>query len=230
MTLVRAENLGKRFARTFPRGETLIGRLKGLGRASAEKSVWALRGAAFELRRGENLGVQGPNGSGKSTLLRLVAGIMAPTEGRVVVEGRTAAVLAAGAGLQGELSLGDNLELSGILHGLTRRETLRRRDQILDFAGLRPLAGVRTAELSSGQAARASFSAALHCDFDLLLLDEALAVGDAEFSGRCETALRALSSEGKALIAVSHDAQALGRLCGSILELRDGRPAEAAGA
>ena len=80
MTLVRAENLGKRFARTFPRGETLIGRLKGLGRASAEKSVWALRGAAFELRRGENLGVQGPNGSGKSTLLRLVAGIMAPTE------------------------------------------------------------------------------------------------------------------------------------------------------
>ncbi len=228
MTLVRAENLGKRFTRSYPRQETLIGRLKGLGRASPEKSVWALRGADFQLRRGENLGVAGPNGSGKSTLLRLVAAIMSPTEGRVRVEGKTAAVLAAGAGLQGELCLGDNLELSGILHGLSRRETLLRRDKILDFAGLRPLAGVRTAELSAGQAARAAFSAALHCDFDLLLLDEALAVGDAEFAARCENALLGLSAVGKSLIAVSHDAAALGRLCGSILQLRQGRVAEAA--
>lgn len=221
--VLECENLGKRYWRTYPKSETLIGRLRGLGLGGEPKSLWALREVSFALKQGEALGIAGPNGAGKSTLLRLAAGIMDPTEGRLSRGGPAAAVLAAGAGFQGELSLEDNLDLAGVLHGLTPAEARRRRGAVLEFAGLSAAAGVRLAELSAGQQARAAFSAALHSEFKLLILDEALAVGDAEFSRRSEEALAALKARGKALLVASHDDEALGRLCGRILELREGR-------
>ena len=173
--------------------------------APASLPVWALRDLSFSVERGDCLGVVGPNGCGKSTLLKLIAGIMEPTEGTLRVEGRASAFLSLGAALQPDLGVRDNVEIGGILMGLRRREILARTEAILDFAGATALAEVRLGELSTGQAARVAFSTMIHADLDLLLVDEALAVGDSAFQAKCLEAFGKLRKEGKTLVVASHD-------------------------
>jgi ABC-type polysaccharide/polyol phosphate transport system ATPase subunit len=185
--------------------------------------VWALRDVSFEVGRGECLGITGPNGSGKSTLLAVIAGILEPTSGSVRVEGRVNTFFNLRAGLQAELSVRDNIEVCGILMGLRRWEVLRRLEAILDFAEMADLAEVRMAELSTGQAARITFSTAIHSDLDILLVDEVLAVGDQAFQEKCRQAFARLRREGKTLIVVSHDEALLRSLASRMLRLRGGR-------
>jgi ABC-type polysaccharide/polyol phosphate transport system ATPase subunit len=219
---VRAERLSKRFRHVLPRRDTLLGRLRGLGDGV---ETWALRELSFEVEPGECFGISGPNGAGKSTLLSLIAGILAPTSGRVEVGGRTNAFLSLTHGLQPELSVLDNIEICGILMGLRRRELLRRRDAILDFSGLAERAELRLAELSTGQTARVAFSTALHADLDIMLIDETLAVGDAAFQAKCARAFHDLRGQGKTLLIASHDQELLRRLCRRTLHLEQGRGA-----
>ncbi len=221
---VSVSGLGKLFSHRLPRNRTLVGRLRcAFNGQRAVIPVWALKGVSFEVGRGECLGITGPNGSGKSTLLRIIAGILAPTEGTVRVDGRVNTFLNIGAGLQGDLSVSDNIEICGILMGLRRRQVLDRVARILDFAELGPLAGVRMGELSSGQSARVVFSTTIHSDLDVLLVDEALSVGDPAFRRKCRESFLRLRREGKTLIVVSHDEDMLAKLDARIVRLEGGR-------
>ncbi|MDX6769538.1 MAG: ATP-binding cassette domain-containing protein [Elusimicrobiota bacterium] len=218
---VRAVGLGKLFRRTSPRHDTIIGRLRHpVGPAD---STWALREVSFEVGRGECFGVCGPAGSGKTTLLRLVAGILEPTEGLLEVDGRTNALLSLRAALHPELSVLENVEICGVLMGLRLTQIRRRAEAILDFAELTGRAGLRMSELPAGQAARVSFATAVHADLDILLIDEALAVGDAAFTAKCESALTRLRREGTTILAASHDPSLLARVASRHLRLDGGR-------
>lgn len=225
--VVAARGLGKLFRHRLPRYSSVVGRLRLWSEGGAGAlPVWALKDVSFELRRGECLGVAGPNGSGKTTLLRLLAGILEPSEGSCSVFGRVNTLLNLGAGLQSELSVRDNVEICAILMGLRRAEALKRSDAILDFAGLRDLAEVRMGELSTGQTARLSFAAALHADLDVLLVDEALAVGDQAFQNKCKEAFAGLRRDGKTMVVISHDEALLRGLSTRILRLDHGRMVE----
>ncbi|MBI3549129.1 MAG: ABC transporter ATP-binding protein [Elusimicrobia bacterium] len=223
---LEVRGLGKLFHHTLPRYRTMVGRLRRWADGGPSGlPVWALKDVSFEVARGECLGVMGPNGSGKSTLLALIAGILEPTEGAIRARGRVNTLLNLGAGLQQELSVRDNVEIFGILTGLSRRRALELTPRILDFAGVEPLAEVRMAELSSGQAARVAFSTAMHSDLDLLLVDETLSVGDSQFQAKCEGEFQRLRREGRTLIVVSHDEPALRAVATRILRLESGRVA-----
>lgn len=222
--VVAVDNLGKLFHHRLPRYRSLVGRLRCA--LSGDKSVieaWALKNISFSVGRGECLGITGPNGSGKSTLLGIIAGILEPTEGAVAVQGRANTFFNIDAGMQKELSVLDNIEICGILMGLRRREILKRVPEILAFSEMGALAEVRMGELSSGQAARVIFSTVIHSDLDLLLVDEALSVGDRAFQEKCRRAFIELRRQGKTLIVVSHDEDMLRGLDCRIMRLKDGR-------
>lgn len=216
--------LGKLFHHRLPRYASLVGRLRLWSEGGpGSLPVWALKEVSFELAHGECLGIAGPNGSGKSTLLSLLAGILEPTTGSVRVEGRVSTLININAGLQPDLSVLDNVEIFGVLMGLRRREALKRVPAVLEFAGLSELAEVRMGELSTGQVARVAFSSALHADLDVLLVDEALSVGDAAFQEKCRTAFARLRAAGKTMVVISHDEGMLRSLCTRILRLDAGR-------
>ena len=222
--VISARGLGKLFHHRLPRYASVVGRLRLLSEGGPGAiPVWALKDVSFELSRGECLGVAGPNGSGKSTLLGLLAGILEPTEGSLRVEGKTSTLLNLNAGLQTELSVRDNVEICGILMGLRRREALKRVAAVLEFAELSELAEVRMGELSSGQSARVTFSAAIHADLDVILVDEALSVGDRAFQEKCRLAFERLRREGKTMVVISHDEDLLRGMCSRILRLDAGR-------
>jgi ABC-type polysaccharide/polyol phosphate transport system ATPase subunit len=224
---IRVEGLGKCFRQTVPRQLTLAGRLRRRWKDEASASeLWALRDVSFSLAPGELLGVSGPNGAGKSTLLRLLAGILRPTEGRVQTRGRVNTFFQIGAGIERELSLRDNIEISGTLMGLRRKAIRQCMDEILDFAGLVEKADVRMAELSSGQVARAAFATAVHADLDVMLVDELLAVGDAAFQAKCLQTFARMRADGRSLIVTSHDQELLARMASSRLHLSVGRMQE----
>jgi len=224
MSMVKVRGLGKLYHHHLPRYRTLVGRLRcALDGRKASLPVWALKDVSFDVGRGECLGIAGPNGSGKSTLLSVISGIIEPTEGNVSVEGKANTFFNLGAGLQTELGVRDNIEICGILMGLRRRQVRERMDAILEFSGIGDLADVRMAELSTGQAARVSFSTMVHSDLDLMLIDEALAVGDAAFQEKCLGEFSRLRRDGKTLIVVSHDEDLLGRLGAKILRMKGGR-------
>ena len=221
---VVVHGLGKLFHHSLPRYRSLIGRLRRAWEGGAARiPVWALRDVSFEVSPGDCLGIIGPNGSGKSTLLGILAGILEPTEGTARVNGRTSTYFNLDAGLQDELSVRDNIEICGVLMGLRRREILRRIPAILEFSELAGLSEVRMGELSTGQAARAAFAAAIHSDLEVLLVDEALSVGDRSFQDKCQGAFARLRRDGKTLIVASHDEDMLRGMASRILRLGAGR-------
>jgi ABC-type polysaccharide/polyol phosphate transport system ATPase subunit len=194
------------------------------GRAlSADDGVPALTGVSFEVAEGETVGIIGPNGSGKSTLLKLLAGILQPTSGSVCVRGRLAALLELGAGFHPEISGRENVEISGLLLGLTRREIAARFDEIVRFAELEEFLDAPVKTYSSGMAVRLGFSIAAHCDPDVLLVDEVLAVGDEAFARRSLEKFAEFERAGKTLVLVSHDLTLVGARCRRALWLDRGR-------
>lgn len=222
--VVAVENLSKRFYHRLPRYRSMVGRLRcALNGDKAVLEAWALKDISFTVGRGECLGITGPNGSGKSTLLGLIAGILEPTAGVVRVEGRANTFFNLNAGMQKELSVLDNIEICGVLMGLRRREALKRVPEILAFAEMETLAEVRMGELSSGQAARVIFATVIKSDLDLLLVDEALSVGDRAFQEKCRQAFVQLRRQGKTLIVVSHDEEMLRGLDARLMRLNAGR-------
>ncbi len=190
---------------------------------AAEGGVAALDGVSFEVAAGETLGVIGANGSGKSTLLKLLAGIVRPTRGSVEVRGRLAALLELGAGFHPELSGRENVEITGLLLGLTKKEIAARFDDIVRFAGAEEFLDAPVKTYSSGMAVRLGFAIAAHSDPDVLLVDEVLAVGDEAFSHRALEKFSEFERAGRTLVFVSHDLPLVAERCRRVLWLEAGR-------
>ncbi len=177
----------------------------------------------FSVAEGEFFGVVGPNGSGKSTLLKLLAGIYRSDEGTVRVRGRLSPFIELGVGFNPEFSARTNIEINGMLIGMSRREVAQRFDAILEFAGLERFVDQQLKNYSSGMLLRLAYSVAIQVPFDILLLDEALAVGDADFQEKCFQTFEEMRAMGKTVVLVSHDLGAVTRWCDRALLLEHGR-------
>jgi lipopolysaccharide transport system ATP-binding protein len=183
----------------------------------------ALNDVSLSVRRGEFLAIVGPNGSGKSTLLQVIAGIVAPTQGRVVAEGRIAALLELGAGFNPEFTGRENVYLNSEILGLSRKETDRIFPDIERFAEIGDYIDRPVKEYSSGMYVRLAFSTAIHVDPEILIVDEALAVGDAIFSSRCVRRLESIKARGVTVIFVSHDLGLVKRLSDRAILMLNGK-------
>ena len=187
-----------------------------------EGSITALRNVSFQIEQGEAFGVIGPNGSGKSTLLKLISGILKPTEGSVIVDGRIAALIELGAGFHPEISGRENVYINGIMMGLTRREIDQRFDRIVEFAGIGDFLDQPVKTYSSGMYVRLGFAVAVHLDPDILLIDEVLSVGDEEFSQRCIARIQEMKLKGVTMLFVTHQLDLVRQLCDRAIWLDHG--------
>jgi lipopolysaccharide transport system ATP-binding protein len=192
------------------------------GRRRFYREFWALRELSFDVAKGETLGVIGRNGSGKSTLLQMICGTLSPTTGTISVNGRVAALLELGAGFNPEFSGRENVRLNAALLGLTSEQIESRMDSILAFADIGEFVDQPVKTFSSGMFVRLAFAVVAHVDADILIIDEALAVGDAFFTQKCMRFLRRFSQEGT-LLFVSHDTSAVINLCQRAIWLDGGR-------
>jgi ABC-type polysaccharide/polyol phosphate transport system ATPase subunit len=196
--------------------------LHPLRRATHERQQ-ALDDVTFGVAEGEFFGIVGPNGSGKSTLLKILAGIYRANAGVVRVNGRLSPFIELGVGFNPELTARDNILINGTLLGLTRREIKDRFDEIVGFGGLERFVDQKLKNFSSGMQLRLAYSIAIQVDFDILLLDEVLAVGDQEFQERCFETLAAIRADGKTIVFVSHDLVAVKQHCDRAMLLFGGR-------
>ena len=181
--------------------------------AEAQNEFWALRNVSFDVPRGEVFGLVGPNGAGKSTLLQILAGILQPTEGRVLTQGRISALLELGAGFNLEFTGRENVRLNAELLGLSRKEIDSAIPEVEAFAELGRFFDRPVREYSTGMYVRLAFSAAIHQHPETLVVDEALAVGDARFANKCIRRLDELKAQGTTILFVSHDLGIVKRLC-----------------
>lgn len=185
--------------------------------------VWALRDINFEVPHGEVLGIVGRNGAGKSTLLKILSRTTAPTTGSVKIKGRVASLLEVGTGFHPELSGRENIFLNGAILGMTRQEIKRKFDEIVDFAGVERYIDTPVKRYSSGMYVRLAFAVAAHLESEILIVDEVLAVGDAEFQKKCMGKMSDMSQgEGRTVLFVSHNMPAVKKLCTTGLYMRNG--------
>jgi ABC-2 type transport system ATP-binding protein len=193
---------------------------------------WALQDINVDIALGSTVGLVGHNGSGKSTLLKVIGGIIQPTTGTVSRRGRLAALLELGAGFHPDLTGRDNVYLNAAILGLTRKETDRYFDEIVDFSGIESFIDTQVKFYSSGMYVRLAFAVAVHVDPDLLLVDEVLAVGDEPFQRKCMEKISQFQNEGRTIVLVSHSAEQVGSLCDRVIVLdggtvqHDGDPGE----
>jgi lipopolysaccharide transport system ATP-binding protein len=223
---VSVEGVSKVFRRYSRRAHgTLKSALLSRSGRPSRDGVVALSDVSFEVAPGETLGVVGANGSGKSTLLKILAGIVRPTQGSVQVRGRLAALLELGAGFHPEISGRENVEITGLLLGLTRREIAARFDEIVRFAGVEEFLDAPVKTYSSGMAVRLGFAIAAASDPDVFLVDEVLAVGDEAFAHRAVERFADFERAGKTLVFVSHDLALVTERCRRAIWLDHGRVA-----
>ena len=188
--------------------------------------IWALRDVSFEVKQGEVVGIIGRNGAGKSTLLKILSKITEPTEGRVELRGRVGSLLEVGTGFHPELTGHENIYLYGAILGMDRWEVTRKFDEIVSFAELEKFIDTPVKKYSSGMYMRLAFAVAAHLEPEILLVDEVLAVGDAAFQKKCLGTMEGISKQGRTILFVSHNMQAIQFLCGSAIRLNAGRIAD----
>jgi len=200
-------------------------RLRSFGRSSHREadSIWALKDVSFEVQPGEVLGIIGRNGAGKTTLLKVLSQITDPTEGSARLRGRVASLLEVGTGFHQELTGRENVYLSGAVLGMKKREIDRRFDEIVDFAGVEQFVDTPLKRYSSGMRVRLGFAVAAFLESEILLIDEVLAVGDAEFQRKCLGQMDSIAGQGRTILFVSHNMGAVGNLCARSLLLQQGQ-------
>jgi ABC-type polysaccharide/polyol phosphate transport system ATPase subunit len=226
---VEVEQLGKRYALdgTAPSGtlREAIGRrrLRPRDQGRSANELWALRDVSFSVEAGEVLGIIGRNGAGKSTLLKILARITQPTTGLARTRGRLGAILEVGTGFHEELSGRDNVFLAGAVLGMHRDQVRRQLGDIVGYAGVERFIDMPLKRYSSGMKLRLAFAVAAHLQPDVLIVDEVLAVGDAEFQQRCLGRMNQLHREGRTVLFVSHDLGAIARLCERTLWMDEGQ-------
>ena len=198
------------------RGRALIG-------GDTTEEFWALRDVSFEVKRGEVLGIIGRNGAGKSTLLKVLSRITEPSEGRVTIRGRVASLLEVGTGFHPELTGRENIYLNGAILGMTRAESRSKFDQIVEFAGVEKFLDTPVKRYSSGMYVRLAFAVAAHLEPEILVIDEVLAVGDAEFQRKCLGKMSEVAGGGRTVLFVSHNMSAVEAFCPRCLYFSSGK-------
>jgi homopolymeric O-antigen transport system ATP-binding protein len=243
-TVIKIENLSKRYlvgheATGRERSATLRDTIVREGRSFARKAIdffhgrqivqgneieefWALRSVSFDVQRGEIVGIIGRNGAGKSTLLKILSRITEPTEGRITLHGRVASLLEVGTGFHQELSGRENIFLNGAILGMTQREIRFKFDEIVAFAEVDRFIDTPVKRYSSGMYVRLAFAVAAHLEPEILIIDEVLAVGDAEFQKKCLGKMSEVARGGRTVLFVSHNHAAVRNLCSHALVLRNG--------
>jgi ABC-2 type transport system ATP-binding protein len=209
---IRVENAGKRYTK-YEDTPMLVSSLLQLRNRTRRSKLWALRNATFTIGHGECVGVIGRNGSGKSTLLQMLAGVTAPTEGLVAVNGRVAPLISVGVGFHPELTGRENVYVNATILGLTRDEVDERFDEIVAFSEIGPFIDTPVKFYSSGMFVRLGFSVSVLAEPDVLLVDEVLAVGDMAFQMKCFERIDALRAAGTTIVIVTHNLNAVRRLC-----------------
>ena len=232
---IRVEHLGKRYKIGLrPEGyrtlrESLTHALSfpfRLGRqsrrAESKSDFWALKDVSLEVKPGEVVGIIGANGSGKTTLLKILSRITEPTAGRVEVYGRVGSLLEVGTGFHPELTGRENIYLNGAILGMKKAEIIRKFDEIVAFAGVEKFIETPVKHYSSGMYVRLAFAVAAHLEPEILLVDEVLAVGDAAFQKKCLGKMGKVASEGRTVLFVSHNLEAVLNLCPQTFVLNGG--------
>jgi lipopolysaccharide transport system ATP-binding protein len=230
-TAVSVEEISKRYVLGQYRGA--YGTLRDSVAATAHRvvrrehrpqgeEIWALRDVSFELQEGEVLGLVGRNGAGKSTLLKILTRITNPTSGKALIRGRVSSLLEVGTGFHPELTGRENVFLNGAVLGMKQREIVRKFSDIVEFSGVEKFIDTPVKRYSSGMSVRLAFAISAHLDPEVLLVDEVLAVGDAEFQRRCLGRMEELSNSGRTVLFVSHQMQAVSQLCDRAIELEAG--------
>ena len=220
--VLRVEGVCKQF-RIYDRAADRLKEMVTLGRWKTHREFWALRDVTFEVERGTTFGIVGPNGCGKSTLLQIIAGTLQPTLGKVSHTGRMAALLELGAGFNPEFSGVENVFMSASLLGFSKAETAAMLPSIESFAEIGDFINQPVKTYSTGMYVRLAFAAAISVMPQILLVDEALAVGDAVFQHRCMRRIRELQENGTTILLVSHDPNAIRALCSRALLLHNGK-------
>lgn len=241
---ISVEGLSKRYwlghrqgAANYLVRDAIMGQLRSLARNTADmfsgrqiiqgdtvEEFWALRDVGFDVAAGEVLGLIGRNGAGKSTLLKILSRITEPDAGRATIRGRVASLLEVGTGFHPELSGRENIFLNGAILGMTRAEIRARFDEIVSFAGIEKFLDTPVKRYSSGMYVRLAFSIAAHLEPEILIIDEVLAVGDAEFQRKCLGKMQSVATKDKkTVLFVSHNMQAVQSLCDRVLLLEGGR-------
>ena len=231
-TAIKVENLGKKYKIGRKKSGDLresvnlfLDRFRKNGHSEveqAEKEFWALKDVSFEIKQGEAVGVIGRNGAGKSTLLKILSRITEPTTGRIEINGRVSSLLEVGTGFHPELTGRENIFLNGTILGMRRREVKEKFDEIVDFSGVEKFIDTPIKHYSSGMKVRLAFSVAAHLEPEILLIDEVLAIGDAEFQKKCLGKMEDVTGQGRTVVFVSHNMGAIQNLCTTGLFLEKG--------
>lgn len=236
--IIKVENLGKQYILSHEGPErytalrdVISRKAKGFLKKGKQTDVltpsreefWALKDVSFEINEGEAVGIIGRNGAGKSTLLKVLSRITEPTTGKIEINGRVASLLEVGTGFHPELTGRENIFLNGAILGMSQAEIRRKFDEIVDFAGVEKFLDTPVKRYSSGMFVRLAFAVAAHLEPEILVVDEVLAVGDAEFQKKCLGKMNEVSKSGRTVLFVSHDINAIQRLCTNSILLSQGK-------
>ena len=222
---VHIDHVSKKFRLYHERNQTLKSAIMR-GRRSVHDEFWALDDVTFDVPRGSTFALIGSNGSGKSTLLKCLARIYWPNRGEITANGRIAAMLEVGSGFHNEMTGRENIYLNGSILGMTRKEINAKLDEIIAFSGVERFIDQPVKNYSSGMYVRLGFAIGINVDPDILVADEVLAVGDAEFQEKVYEKIREFKKAGKTVILVSHDTTAVRAVCDQAAWLRDGKLVE----
>jgi lipopolysaccharide transport system ATP-binding protein len=237
--IVQVRNLSKRYHLRWSRNthptlrEALVGAVKApferlAGRNGSESALWALRNVSFEVKPGEVIGIIGPNGAGKSTLLKILSRITKPTEGEADIYGRVGSLLEIGTGFHPDLTGRENIYLNAAILGMRRAEIRRKLDEIIAFSEVDQFLEMPVKFYSSGMYVRLAFAVAAHLEPEVLILDEVLAVGDANFQKKCLTKMNEVRREGRTVFFVSHNMESIKQLCNRVFLVNAGQVSEGA--
>lgn len=226
---IAVRGIGKRYTvGTGRQGSSIVDRMSRLlgggdRNPFGDSYIWALKDVSFEVPTGHVLGLMGRNGSGKTTLVQILSRVTSPTEGTARVNGRVGALFQAGAGFHPELTGRENIGLSGAVLGMTEAQTSAAYDKIIAFAEIGDFLDAPVKHYSSGMYQRLAFSVSAHLEAEIMLVDEALAVGDAAFQEKCRTQIRSMVLSGRTVVYVSHSLDTMRELCDSAMVLDQGQ-------
>ena len=220
--MIALEGVTKIFRLPHDRKTTLRQRFVSLLQRQTYEEFYALRDINLKVNNGEFLGIIGKNGAGKSTLLKIIARVLEPNSGKVSVNGNIAPFLELGVGFQWELTVKDNIFFYGALLGMSRREIEQKYDWVVDVSGLERFIDAKLKNLSSGMQVRLGFSITVAVESSILLVDEVLAVGDIDFQQKCYNTFETFKKDGRTIVFVSHDLNAVERFCDRVILLENG--------
>ncbi|CNJ03929.1 ABC transporter ATP-binding protein [Yersinia intermedia] len=224
--MIRFESVSKSYISDKKRNDSfkdIFSFSKNRGANVTDSTFLAVDDVSFSVEKGSSIGILGRNGAGKSTILKLLTRIILPSQGRVVVNGNISCLLEVGAGFHQDLSGYENILLSGAILGMKRKEIINKIEEIIDFSEINDFISSPVKHYSSGMYLRLAFSIGVHLDSDILVIDEALAVGDSLFQDKCLKKIKGIKKEGKTIVFVSHDAEQVRAVCDQCIVMAKGK-------